>query len=929
MIPFITYPIYPRRKTWIVTALFAVIALGTVAVFAFDSSASAQSPSNGLVIQSLTVNETGESARAITYEARVTIANSSESDFSGLQRVDYQIDDGDKQLAYIVTSLQSGQTATFTFNFGLTPGEHTIRVEVGDSARVPTITVAGADIDVEIVDYRFIPGRSVEFDLQITNSGDLIAEELALTSMWRSTDGDVSGEQIYTEDIPDLEPSQHTTATVPIQISPGSYDFQFTAVTRTIEGDSGNNSAQLTLDVEFADLRTNVVATEILGWNGDGKALMSITVEVTNEGVDNTSTFYIGIACDGESEDRCSTSSQSDEVLVGESVQTEMRLWLPIGDTPTRIFAVENEDTFRWGNLNAIDHTFVVPNAPETVWTLSKIPKPEIARYWSDGSANVDLNLTFINNGTNESQTVVITCSQNDVIVDDCGAEFSVEMESDVHPTLISQTLKLPRGDTNLAISYGAAEPGTTSINVPKRIIGVERDVWSCFSDTSNIVDDSAQDDEEEENDEGIGCAGWDREYVTKWPNDEAIKLWSFGDAHYLKILDEVVEDVASFLNMEIERAATKSEAQLKVHTGVPRENADSTGLDCVEFAGCARTWVDHDGRITASTISIWSNRFQDEKQRDAAIRSTTLHELLHALTNIKHRHHDRTSVMSYDALNYSTIDGMDRGLFALHAHPLVQPGMSFEEVLDLIVFTDELVDPPEPVELSAPALLRRAHATLMNAESFSFEVKGGWPGCSGNDGFGWAQLESANLIAHAATWRHFHDGTDRYYYIGNPDDWGASEWWLRRGRNWSNVGVQRVTDATTFRGGFSSLLQTLSDINTYASDTDYTVTSRANNRVEIEVNIDQPNPRWSRGLNLEINIAVHPENFQILDYEMTWKFDPRNQRSCDTYTIEARSPQYNIDFTFPDAIRADSQILAPATVPDEPKIEVEVTIVN
>ena len=168
---------------------------------------------------------------------------------------------------------------------------------------------------------------------------------------------------------------------------------------------------------------------------------------------------------------------------------------------------------------------------------------------------------------------------------------------------------------------------------------------------------------------------------------------------------------------------------------------------------------------------------------------------------------------------------------------------MSFDEVLDLIVFADELNDPPEPVELSAPALLRRAHAALMDAESFSFEVKGGWPGCRGNHDFGWAQLEAANLIPYAALWRHFLDGNDRYYYIGNPPDWGESEWWLRRGRGWSDVGVERVTDATTFRGGFSSLLQTLADINVYAKPSDYMVVSRNAERVEIEVSIDQPNP--------------------------------------------------------------------------------------
>ena len=284
---------------------------------------------------------------------------------------------------------------------------------------------------------------------------------------------------------------------------------------------------------------------------------------------------------------------------------------------------------------------------------------------------------------------------------------------------------------------------------------------------------------------------------------------------------------------------------------------------------------------------------------------------------------------MSYDALDYTTIDGIDRSLFALHAHPLVQPGMTFDEIRELIVFTDELNDPPDPVELTAPALLRRAHAALIDAESFRFEVKGDWPGCQGNHDFGWAQLESANLLPHAVLWRHFNDGNDRYYYIGDSDDWARSEWWLKRGRNWSNTDVQRVSDATKFRSGFSSLIQALADINTYATPSDYTVSHRTANRVEIEVAVDQPNPPWSRGLNLEIDIAVHPSNYQILEYEMTWNFHPRNRDNCDTYTVKARSPQYTIDFTFPDAILQDSQILALETVPDETDIEVEVVIVN
>ena len=921
--PYIAHATSPRRKTQIFAVLLGIIALGAVTVFLFDSIASAQSPSNGLAIQSLTITQSGASASGITYDARGTIVNFGERDFSGAQRVDYQIDNGPKELAYIVTALQVGQTVTFTFRFELTPGEHTVRLVVNESVKVRTITVAEADVDVEITDYRFKPGRTVEFDLQISNSGDLIAQGLALTSVWQGLEGEVAGEQIYSDDIPDLGPGELATAIVPIRLAPGSYRFSFSATTTTVEDETGNNSAEKSLEVEFIDLRTNVVSSESLGWDGDGKALMSITVEVTNQGEDDTNTFNIGIECDDGSESSCSSSRLSDEILAGESVQTEMRLWLPIGETPTRIFAIENEDTFRWGNLNAIDHVFEVPDVPELVWTLSKVATPEVASYWSDGSANVDLNLTFLNNGTDESQAVIIECSQDDVTVDDCGAEFTVEKERDVYPTVINQTLRLPHGETNLAISYGAEESKSISTTVPERITGVGRDVWDCFSDTSNVDDDFEENDEEL--DGGIGCAGWDRLHVTKWPVGEPIKIWTFGDSHYLKILNEVLPEVAAFLNLEIERVATEKEAQLKVHTGVARENADSTGLDCVDFGGCASTRADDDGRITDSTIAIWLVGVENERFRDSEIRSITLHELLHAFTKIKHRHHDRASVMSYEALNYTSIDGMDRGLFSLHAHPLVQPGMSFDEIRDLIVFTDELNDPPEPEELSAPALLRRAHAALMDAESFSFEVKGGWPGCRGNHDFGWAELETAELLPNGAVWRHFHDGNDRYYYIGNPADWGESEWWLKRGQNWRDVAVERIADATTFRGGLSSLLQTFADINVFASASDYRVASRTADRIEIEVSTDQPNPPWSRGLNLEITIAVHPENHQILEYKMTWNFNPKNRSNCDTYAIEARSPRYAIDFTFPDAIREDSQLLASEIIIDEPEVEDEV----
>ena len=908
-------------------ALFILLGAAIVGITliasGYNSKVSAQAPTATLKILDFVISKTGDTATGANYQARVTIINTSEINFAGVKRVDYQINDEDIQLGYIFTKLAAGDTVSFAFNFSLTLGDHTVKIILDDAEPSQSASLTGADVAVEITSHRFKRGRTVEFDIEIANAGDLTATDLTLDVAWEDTPDEVSGEKSYDGELADLSPGENASLSMQIQLEPGSYQLTFSVATATVESDITNNTFDQPIDVEFVDLGVGLIFSESLGWDGEGKAIMSLIVEVENTGVDDANTFHVGVACGEEADWDCSTSAESDQIPAGGKASTELRVWLPIGESTITIFAVENEDTFRWGDANVIQETITAPVAPEQVWTIVQISQPEVSGYWSDGSANVEFEMTLANNGSDEAPTITIQCEQSETAIENCGGDLAIDFEAGVHPTVLHPTVRLPHGDTDLLFDYGSEEPKSTMATVPERIAGVQREVWECFSDTSNVGEDAVDDDQ------GIGCAGWDREHVTKWPVGEAIKLWSYGDAHYLKILDEVLQDVGAFLNLEIERVATEKEAQLKIHTGVARENADSTGLDCVDFGGCARTWVADDGRITASNIAIWANGLEDEKRRDAAIRSTTLHELLHSFTNIKHRHHDRTSVMSYQALNYTSIDGMDHGLFELHAHPLVEPGMNFDEVLEFIVFADELIDPPEPVELSAPALLRRTHAALMDAESFSFEVRGGWPGCRGNHDFGWAQLEAAKLLPYAALWRHFHDGNDRYYYIGNPNDWGASEWWLRRGQSWSDVSVQRVTDTTTFRAGFSSLIQTLVDINVYATDSDYTVASRNAGRVEIEVNLDEPNPQWSRGLNLEISISVHPENYQILEYEMTWSFSPRNRNSCDTYTVEARSPQYTIDFMFPDEISEDSQLLTPITIPDEPEIEVKVAIVN
>ena len=911
----LNYRFLLRHPRSILPVIGAVAAAVMLMLSVTEKSVNAQNPSKGLEITEFVATQTGETDNTVKFEARVNIQNSSESDFAGTQRVDLQIGDDTQRLVYIVSKLAASETLSFTFSFELQPGKHSARVTMGDSQASLDLRVAGADVALKITNYRIARGRIVEFDLAIANSGDLVAENLTLTSTWRplepDREGTFAGSMTYQGDIPSVAAEDSASLTMAIIIPPGSYRFSFNLSTSSLDTEPSNNVANIDADIEFIDLRTRLVGVDALGWNPEGDVLMSLVVEIDNSGVDDINAFYVGIKCTDMMTKPCSDSFQVEKLRAGHITTASTSVWLPPGDVELRIFAVEDEDTFRWGNSNVVATSIAAPTAPEQVWTLADLSQPEVVSYWSDGSATIQFGLTMLNNGTDQSTTVTVTCVRDDSFIEDCESAIDVKITPDVHPTVVRGTLRVPQGETTLLFDYGGEEIETSTATVPERIIGVQREVWDCFSDTSNL--DIEEDQRDKDNDEGIGCAGWEAQTISKWPVGKPIKLWTFGDTHYLKILDETIAELGPFLNVEFERVATKSEAQLKVFAGIDRNDAATTGLDCVEFGGCARTRIASDGRITSSRISIWTNGIRDVHRRDHAIRAITLHELLHALTKINHRHHDRTSVMSYESLDYVSIDGMDRGLFELLAHPLVQPGMTFDEVLELIVFSDELNDPPKPKTLSAPALLRRVHAAMMDAGSFSFQVKGNWPGCSGNHRFGWAHLQSANLRPYSALWQHFLDSSDRYYYIGNPSDWSRSEWWLRRGNEWAQTDVNRISDATTYRAGFSSPISILDNINVHAYPPAYSISSRTDSRVEIHVQLYQPNPDWSSNLDLRIDLVVNPTTYHLVQYQMRWNFTPREANNCDTYVVGARNPQYGIDFIFPDAIQQDSILLNPS----------------
>ena len=102
-------------------------------------------------------------------------------DFVGTQRIDLQVDGGDRELVYVVSGLDAGGQKQFKFRFELEPGERTVELLVGDVAHETRVSVSAADLSVRVNGQRVVRGGFVEFDVGVGNEGERVAREVELS----------------------------------------------------------------------------------------------------------------------------------------------------------------------------------------------------------------------------------------------------------------------------------------------------------------------------------------------------------------------------------------------------------------------------------------------------------------------------------------------------------------------------------------------------------------------------------------------------------------------------------------------------------------------------------------------------------------------------------------------------------------------------
>ena len=445
---------------------------------------------------------------------------------------------------------------------------------------------------------------------------------------------------------------------------------------------------------------------------------------------------------------------------------------------------------------------------PEAAVKLALDVTTEIEGYWADGTANVQLALSLRNQGTiplSDSQAVKVYCVHESN--SSCGfEEVSFTLANGFGPESKRVTMRLPMGDaSSLLFDYGGESVLTLDVNVPARILGVDRAVWECYSDRTLSNEEH-----------GLGCSGWgESTNVVKWRGDAPVKMRAVGDDRYLELLDKVIAYVFPILNLKFEMVDKEEDADFKAYVGIPRSEAGDYGLEvtkgALRYPGFAVKDI-RKGEALSNYIVVWLLEDQDwNKRTQDIVEGVTLHEMLHVMGKVSHT--DRpTSVLQGSVLKW--LSSMDEGVFRLNAHVLAEPGMTMDEVRSLIVFQDEILDEPQVSDPSTMEIVWQASAGLMNAGSARFKIRGGWTGPRCNDVFGVGGERAVLEVVFGSFGRnariaHFQDGTTNIY-IMQPRESRERQHWVLGEDGWTRVTADELQGATHWWGWSGRLNQTL-----------------------------------------------------------------------------------------------------------------------
>ena len=528
----------------------------------------------------------------------------------------------------------------------------------------------------------------------------------------------------------------------------------------------------------------------------------------------------------------------------------------------------------------------------------------EVVGYWADGSASLDITARLTNwdeLAVGGPVPMAAHCSKAGKPVGACDVSISFSPVSD--PAGVQETfnIRVPAGHVLLILDHGGATSAEFQLDVPRRIVGFPRNVWECFSDTS-----TADTVFEELN--GIGCAGWQTATIEKREKFLPVGVFVDGPEGFTREFRRVLGYLSQILDLQFEQVASSSDAEIVAYIGAENSTTPSGGAICFgeEDFGCAeRVWVDGEVKDRIVVFNHWPEMGHDygdfDDSRRIQFRSSMIYALVHTLTGMGHRA-DEFSLMHESVHHRTFLDPMDEALLRLHGHELVESGMSFEDVRQLLVLDEELLGQPQQEnDLISWSLLRDALEMLREETTVRYQVRASSPGCTKE--FGWSEYAVGNLTDRHPymSWVSLDDGDSQVYAL-QPDA-GVYEFWLRTGLGWFEISPEEYFK--TFSGWQGELSDPHFLLTAMLHNADWnaaSISTYAEGQVEIGLQVNSIAAPFSMGgAKLEATLLVTPSQSLVVEYVVNWHL---KDHTCESYLVEAREGELGVDIVFPTEVQ-------------------------
>ena len=538
--------------------------------------------------------------------------------------------------------------------------------------------------------------------------------------------------------------------------------------------------------------------------------------------------------------------------------------------------------------------------------------------YWSDGTANVGLELILWNEGSLAlvgSQPIGVRCTIDDSGVQGCDANTEISLPDGFGPAAADLVLRVPMGLVKLDIDYGGEAPHFVSVNVPRRILGVDRDIWACYSDRS-VANNSEGDH---------GCYGWYRPTVEKWRSGSTVRVWATGNDDYIRAFRETLdEQLAPVLNLTFEWVEDEAAADFVAVLGVSQSDAlPGRWPSCTDAWGCGGVVDVRNGEVLKARLIMYHleslDRFLDDYTNlRRVLDGVFIHEALHGLGPTGHA--ERSGVVLSIMRSAPLLTSIDKSILSLNSHPLVQPGMTMSQVRPLIMFEDELFDSPPQNELTSDDLLELALATLQRVDTVRMKIRGGSTGGGCDETFGrgnWAMLEIGGFDhPDDPELAYFQDGNDNFLlFYSNAaavvDGDGWQHWQKARG-GWHLISGDELWDGTAWRGAKSKLHYAITGLlRDYDAD-DIEVVSRSDGEITLSATYNPTETSGGELANDELTftLVIDEDSYEIRRYE--WSYHIGNWSYCQNYREEGRDIEYGVAIDIPAAVVERSEYALP-----------------